>query len=834
MTDTREVLHWNDTGPLAPFKIVTRVPRAAYDYFKSWVDHEGLHPAVEKAWPLATSGYTEQKQRDIVAELRPVFKLEVIHRGHDDVEVVDTYRCGKSGFPGRMFAALPGVKGAIRAHLLAKTSDLDMVNAMPKCIVWACKEFGIHAPCWTAYVADRDAILQRVRNDKGWSKGKAKQMVISTLTSKHPLRNARGALKELDDEAKTIQDELIGRTELKWMLAFCTDGKGGLAGSFMSRLYNYIESRLLVRVKTMLEREFELAVAALVFDGLNIADPTAHGNPRILERANAVCEEVAPGIQMHFSWKALDTCLYDKNKRPLKTPMGMERHLIVPPLTVEGRSTPSVADSSNSVSPNRQRSASSPRTPHIDNTVFVASSYEAIQRRFAPSVCAVDVTHVCATLRSQTSVDPMLATLFENAADCEAARACLMGTPLANGSMKASIETTMAELPLLKMDAVDPSDLARCIPVRGAGGVVIPPTDAARIEAVTIVLERTEASQRGPGKGRIVLRRGGGQVKVGVHGTSGARKLLTLEDTDTWQRIFEQEGGAMQPAEGAIDATADAGVRPAMVQRIGEFLQQRLHANVVGLACARDPARALPMAIDDVQIRKYRAENPSFSGFWVTVKLHPSTCACACALWPSTRARAASASHVEFRMRMCAKKLRVRSNAEFEFCQRPNHSSTATALKVDERQRRLQNAFGRCVAGKAVDLVCVHTYAGKKKGSERETPLCVDKLLSCLDPEGLEHFETLMGALAEEQESGKHCDVQDPASPTSLKRKRGDKDRVMAQMLRDGRVQVRCAHSTGRFVGTRYTKSAAIGASAGDTVKIDSVFHPYLPRVANK
>eukprot|EP00966_Prymnesium_polylepis_P158504 3663988-Prymnesium_polylepis.1 len=64
-----------------------------------------------------------------------------------------------------------------------------------------------------------------------------------------------------------------------------------------------------MRVYRMIVEDFDLAVAALIFDGLNIADKSKHGDQTILDRAHAVCEEVAPGINMPWAWKELDFAL---------------------------------------------------------------------------------------------------------------------------------------------------------------------------------------------------------------------------------------------------------------------------------------------------------------------------------------------------------------------------------------------------------------------------------------------------------------------------------------------------------------------------------------------
>ena len=206
--------------------------------------------------------------------------------------VTETYKPPKSGFPGRLNSSgCQGLVRAIRSNLLTETADLDMNNAQPRCVVWACKQFGIPAPHFEYYVNHRDepdGMLQRIMHEMDVSKGKAKQLVIITLTDSKQLRAKSPYLKKLDAEAKEIQVALMSRPELQWILSYCK--ADNQAGSFMSHLYHFIECKLLMRVCAMLYEEYNLDVAALVFDGLNLADKTKHGDQAILDRAHAVCE----------------------------------------------------------------------------------------------------------------------------------------------------------------------------------------------------------------------------------------------------------------------------------------------------------------------------------------------------------------------------------------------------------------------------------------------------------------------------------------------------------------------------------------------------------------
>lgn len=304
-----------------------RVPRREYHYFRKWGVAE-----VEAVWPCSDTGCTRQDHENLVSDLQRFYKQPHREQG-DHVVVTECYRPPKSGFPGRLNSAgCQGLVRAIRSNLLKETADLDMNNAMPRCIVWWCKQFGVPATRWKHYVDHRDGpdgMLQRVVDETGVSKGMAKQQAIIFLTDGRACRTSRSPyLKKLDAEAKAIQAALMARPELRWILPYCK--RDNREGSFMSHLYHFIENRLLMRVHRMLVEERRVAVAALVFDGLNVMDKSKHGDQAILDRAHAVCEEVAPGIDMPWSWKGLDFVLESKEKRPLANGDGGVRELRVP------------------------------------------------------------------------------------------------------------------------------------------------------------------------------------------------------------------------------------------------------------------------------------------------------------------------------------------------------------------------------------------------------------------------------------------------------------------------------------------------------------------------
>ena len=321
-----EAFDWADRAPPSHQTLEVRIPRREYDFFRTWNLAD-----VESTWQREATGYTQVDQQDATRDLSKFYQ-QPRRYGGDVVVVAETYRPPRSGFPGRLSS--PGCQGLIRAlrsNFLRETADLDMNNAQSRCIVWLCRQFGIAAPLFEEYVANRDGelgMLQRIVEGVRVPKGKAKQLVIITLTSNTPIGTRCAYLHKLDVEAKQIQRALMKRPELQWILPFCK--KDNVAGSFVSHLYHFIECKLLLRVQGMLVNEFRISVAALDFDGLNVDDKSWHDNQAVLDRARDVCEEVCPGINMLWAWKELDFVVESRDKVPLTNRDGSLKELRVP------------------------------------------------------------------------------------------------------------------------------------------------------------------------------------------------------------------------------------------------------------------------------------------------------------------------------------------------------------------------------------------------------------------------------------------------------------------------------------------------------------------------
>ena len=317
---------WTDHTPAAKLSIEVYVPRREFKYFEGFTLKD-----VKAWWPVSQTGYKSSDQADLLAALQRF--SEQPHREESDyVVVTESYKPQKSGYPGRLYS--PGCQGqvrAIRSNLLKDTLDIDMNCGMQRVILFGCNEFFVPAAQLEYFIKNRDGdngMLRRIMDEAGVSKGKAKQLSIMTLTDGNKLKKTNSPyLKAMDAEAKEIQKRLMAVPELQWILPFCKEDNR--AGSFMSYLYHFIECKLLMRVHSMLVNELGVDVVALVFDGLNIAKSN-HGSEEIIDRARAVCEEIAPGINMVWAWKELDFVLESKEKKPLTNTDGTDKELRVP------------------------------------------------------------------------------------------------------------------------------------------------------------------------------------------------------------------------------------------------------------------------------------------------------------------------------------------------------------------------------------------------------------------------------------------------------------------------------------------------------------------------
>ena len=302
------VLDWSDTTPAEPLTIEVCIPRRTWTWLQTWTLKD------VKAMRRCDKQWTKEDQRQLLASVKRVLAQPTRVDG-DGIWVTEQYAPAKNGFSGRLMSpGLQGLQGQIRANLLAGTADIDMSACMHRILLWVCKKFNIATPMLEYYVNHRDTMLQGVMEEASVTKSKAKELFTMVYTSGKTITGVPSPnFKKLDKEAKEIQQKLIQVPALQWIVPFCKDDNR--RGSFIAHLFQWIECKLLVPVSRAVSAKFNTRIAALVFDGFNVADASLHGNNEVLDHAHAVCEQVCPGIDMRWAWKELDFMVKSKDTR---------------------------------------------------------------------------------------------------------------------------------------------------------------------------------------------------------------------------------------------------------------------------------------------------------------------------------------------------------------------------------------------------------------------------------------------------------------------------------------------------------------------------------------
>ena len=301
-------LDWSDTAPANNETIEVRIPHRTWCWLQTWTlkDVRAMRPC-DKKWK-------KEDQTQLLASVKRVLAQPTRVDG-EYVCVTEQYAPAKNGFPGRLMSpGLQGLQGQIRANLLAETADIDMSACMHRILLWACKKFNIATPMLEYYVRHRDDMLQRVMEEANVTKSKAKELLTMAYTAGKPITGVPSPdFKKLDKEAKEIQQKLVQVPALQWIVPFCKEDNR--RGSFIAHLFQWIECKLLVPVSRAVSSKFNTRIAALEFDGFNVADASLHGNEDVLSFAHAVCEQICPGIDMRWAWKGLDFMVKSKDTR---------------------------------------------------------------------------------------------------------------------------------------------------------------------------------------------------------------------------------------------------------------------------------------------------------------------------------------------------------------------------------------------------------------------------------------------------------------------------------------------------------------------------------------
>ena len=329
-------LKWDERKPSPATTVELRVPANAYFFFKDYElkDIKALRP--RQPGPNWTDKKaTGELWKPLKASLDNFYAQPWRWDGDGHVIVTEQYKTSCKGFPGDLHSAKgsQGLYRPIRSHLLSETADLDMKMAMQTILLWVFKRFGIETPHLEYYVKHRDAVLDKFMRKAECSRPYAKEQFTIAWTSDQKMRGACTNSKfhtAYDAEAKEVMKEAMKLKELQWIIPFLDpEGAPNRAGSFIAKLFHFVQAPLLLRVRHLIEEEEGERVACIVFDGLNVANVERRGDEPLLARCTASCEEVCPGINMGWAWKELDFEVRTKDTKVRVPDKAVGRVLIV-------------------------------------------------------------------------------------------------------------------------------------------------------------------------------------------------------------------------------------------------------------------------------------------------------------------------------------------------------------------------------------------------------------------------------------------------------------------------------------------------------------------------
>jgi len=133
---------------------------------------------------------------------------------------------------------------------------------------------------------------------------------------------------------------------LAWLIpAHNATTSRGIPGRFTSRVYNFLEHKLLLAVKTALTGAGH-PVSALINDGMLLQDGAKIDSKQIALLAHRTCESICPGINIPWIWPAHDATI--KNSAgatfgTLREPPTFQAPPTLPPLLTPTRTPPTAA-----------------------------------------------------------------------------------------------------------------------------------------------------------------------------------------------------------------------------------------------------------------------------------------------------------------------------------------------------------------------------------------------------------------------------------------------------------------------------------------------------------
>lgn len=206
---------------------------------------------------------------------------------------------------GRLFSSnsLQNIPREVRGFICRDYStDIDMVNAHPKILLYLCEKHGIQARYLREYCERRDEILNEFP-----SREEGKKAFLMATNSEKSVKTSNKFLKMYDREMKYIQQTLTQLREFDYIIQTVTRDKVGdnWYGSAINKILCEYENLILqVMIDTLTKLDIE--IMALMFDGLMIYGDH-YQNTDLLTKLEKKINKTFPGLEMSLSFKPHDT-----------------------------------------------------------------------------------------------------------------------------------------------------------------------------------------------------------------------------------------------------------------------------------------------------------------------------------------------------------------------------------------------------------------------------------------------------------------------------------------------------------------------------------------------
>jgi hypothetical protein len=335
---SEDTLSFDQGSQTVNFDLELPIPDRIHAYFKSWDVKQ-----VKETWPCGLTGYTKEEQVGLYDALQRFLGQPVRDGDPGYVVVTEQYTSPVGGFPGAVTSESGRLVRALRANFLKHTSELALVgDAMVRCIRWVCEKFDIDSDQLKVLIRRMDRnndesesdrppkLLRKLMSENGVSREKADQLIVSAFITSRKIRTSSKTLKAFDTEAKSVQVALMALPELQWIKSFCDSENP--AGSFMSRLYEFVEHGLLMRVFDAVKSDFAgVSIVAMGSDCLDVHGDVQAVEQDILARAQDVCEAAAPGLGVRWEWRPHSCVVEHKTSGvSIKDTEGRQKEIIVP------------------------------------------------------------------------------------------------------------------------------------------------------------------------------------------------------------------------------------------------------------------------------------------------------------------------------------------------------------------------------------------------------------------------------------------------------------------------------------------------------------------------